>query len=111
MITTICEFGLSEQFTPEKARGVFKDSTEKFVGMPGLIRKYFLLAEDGRSAASVYLWEARGPAERFFTEEWKRFMVGKYGRRPTVTYYECPVVVDNRAGEVIKVDQAEGVSS
>jgi hypothetical protein len=104
MIVTICQFGLSGDFTPEKTRSVFRDSTDKFENMPGLIRKYFLLAEDGRSAASVYLWETRLSAETFFTDSWKDFMVGKYGHRPTVTYYECPVVVDNRSGEVIKED-------
>jgi len=71
--------------------------------MQGLIRKYFLLSEDGRSAVSVYLWETRAPAETFLTEAWKECMVGKYGNRPKVTYYECPVVVDNHTGEVIKV--------
>lgn len=110
MITVICQFALSDQYTPERARAVFKDSTQKFIGMPGLIRKYFLLAEDGRSAASVYLWESRQPAESFFTEQWKEFMVGKYGYRPTVTYYECPVVIDNRSGEIIQADQPEGVT-
>jgi len=102
MIAVICEFGLPKDFTPEKAKAVFKASTGKFENMPGLIRKYFLLSEDGKAAASVYLWKSRTPAEAFFTEEWKEFMVGKYGHRPTVTYFECPVVVDNRAGEVIK---------
>jgi len=102
MIAVICEFGLPNDFTPEKARAVFKDSTGKFENMPGLIHKYFLLSEDGKAAASVYLWKSRTPAEAFFTEEWKEFMVGKYGHRPTVTFFECPVVVDNRAREVIK---------
>jgi heme-degrading monooxygenase HmoA len=102
MIVTYCTFGLSDAFTPERARSVFKDSTGKFENMPGLIRKYFLLAEDGSSAASVYLWETRSPAEAFFTEAWKDFMVGKYGHRPTVTYFECPVVVDNLTKEVIQ---------
>jgi hypothetical protein len=102
MIVTYCTFGLPGDFTPEKTRSVFRDSTGKFENMPELIRKYFLLAEDGRSAASVYLWESRAPAEAFFTGAWKDFMVGKYGHRPTVTYFECPVVVDNRAREVIK---------
>jgi len=110
MIAVICQFGLSSQYTPERARAVFKESTEKFIGMPGLIRKYFLLAEDGRSAASVYLWESRRPAEAFFTEQWKDFMVGKYGFRPTVSYYECPVVIDNHFEDVIKADQAEGAA-
>jgi heme-degrading monooxygenase HmoA len=104
MITVICQFGLSKEFTPEKARAAFQESAPRFFHMPGLIRKYFLLSEDGTSAASVYLWESRISAEGFFTEEWKEFIQGKYGYLPTVTYYECPVVVDNRSGEVIQAN-------
>jgi hypothetical protein len=101
MITVICHFGLPEGLTAEQARAVFRSSTDKFVNMKGLVRKYFLLTEDGKSAASVYLWESREPAEAFFTEAWKEFMVGKYGHRPTVAYYECPVVVDNLSHEIV----------
>jgi hypothetical protein len=107
MITVICQFGLSDEYTPDKARQIF-GTPPRSSRHAGPYPKYFLLAEDGRSAASVYLWESRRPAEGFFTEQWKEFMVGKYGFRPTVTYYECPVVVDNRSGEVIKADQAQG---
>jgi len=102
MIAVICHLGLPDDWTPGKARSIFKDSTGKFENIQGLIRKSFLLAEDGRSAAGVYRWESRAPAEAFFTEAWKDFMVGKYGNRPKATYYECPVVVDNQTGEVIK---------
>jgi hypothetical protein len=69
--------------------------------MDGLVRKYYLLSEDGQSAASVYLWSSRQLAEAFFTQEWMEFMRLKYGYRPTVTFYECPVIVDNAYGEVI----------
>ena len=102
MVAVLVQFGLSSSYTPEKAREVFADTATKFLGMAGLIRKYFLLSDDGASAASVYLWETRGPAESFFTEGWKDFMAAKYGHRPSVTYFECPVVVDNLAGEIIK---------
>ena len=102
MIAVICEFGLPSSFTPQKARAVFRDSTSKFEEMPGLIRKYFLLSEDGKAAASVYLWETRTLAKAFFTGESKVFMAGKYGHRPTVTFFERPIGVDNHTGEVIK---------
>src|SRR4030067_2242308 len=75
MVTVICEFVLSPDFTPERARSVFLGSIDKFVNMKGLIRKYFLLSEDGKTGASVYLWGTRKPGEDFFTEAWKDFMV------------------------------------
>ena len=101
MIAAIVQFKLSDDFSAEKARSAFVDSIPKFVRMNGLIRKYFLLAEDARTAGAVYLWSDRASAQAFFTEDWMEFISGKYGFRPAVAYYECPVVVDNHTGEVI----------
>lgn len=101
MIAAIVRFKLSDDFSAEKAHSAFVDSIPKFVRMDGLIRKYFLLAEDARSAGAVYLWSDRASAQAFFTEDWMEFIAAKYGHRPEVAYFACPVVVDNHTGEVI----------
>ena len=103
MITTIVYFDLSPSFTPDKARLAFSESAQKFLHLQGLIRKYFLLSEHGKSAARVYLWETRKQAEAFNSKAWKDFIRDKYGFPPSVVYYECPVVVDNHAEEIIRV--------
>jgi hypothetical protein len=30
-----------------------------------------------------------------FTDEWKKFIFDSYGSLPSITYFECPVIVDN----------------
>ena len=102
MVSVPVHSGLSSSYIPAKAREVLADTAPKLLGMRGLIRKCFLLSDDGASAASVYLWERHSPAGSFFTEVCKHFMAGKYGHRPNVTCIECPAVGENLAGEIIK---------
>lgn len=104
MIVTIIQFELDKSIDADRARIMFADSIEKFVDMPGLDRKYYLLSEDTAASTSVYLWDSRECAEKFFTKAWKDFIGEKYGHRPTVTYFDCPIVIDNVTHEVLQSD-------
>jgi hypothetical protein len=101
MITTIVEFKLPQAISAAQAKETFLSTASKYQGMPGLIRKYYFLSEDGSKAGGIYLWNSREDADRIYTEEWKAFVRGKYGADPSLTYLECPVVVDNTTNEVI----------
>lgn len=101
MITTLVQFGLPEPFTPEQARAVFASTAPRYLDMQGLVRKHYLLSEDGRTAGGVYLWQTRADAERIYTEEWRQFIRDKYATEPEVSYFHTPVMVDNQAGRVI----------
>jgi len=101
MITALVQFKLPEAITREKAREVFSGTAPKYREIPGLIRKYYVLAKDGATAGGVYLWESQEDAERLYTNEWRKFIQEKYGAEPTVVFFESPVVVDNAAGAII----------
>jgi hypothetical protein len=101
MWTTIVQFKLPEPISTEAARKIFLSTAPRYQKTEGLIRKYYLLSEDGATAGGVYLWKAREDAERLYTMEWVRFVQEKYGSPPIVTYYESPVVVDNLASEIL----------
>ncbi|MEO1191175.1 MAG: hypothetical protein AAFY02_05430 [Pseudomonadota bacterium] len=73
-------------------------ATEIFHAVPGLTRKYFLNGESG--GAGVYEFSTRDAAEAWFNAGWADWMEGRFGVRPTLTLYDCPVVLDNAAGEV-----------
>ncbi len=102
MITALVQFRLPHPVTREEARELFSASAPKYGDVPGLIRKYYLLSEDGSTAGGVYLWQSREQAERLYSEEWRKFVVDKYGSEPSVTYFESPIVVDNLTGEIIR---------
>jgi hypothetical protein len=101
MITTLTQFKLPQPVTLDKAREIFSSTAPKYRDVPGLIRKSYILSEDGATAGGVYLWKSREDAERLYTDEWKRFVSGKYGTEPSVHYFSTPVVVDNLIGEII----------
>lgn len=101
MITAIVQFTLPEPYTAEQARAVFASTAPRYLGMQGLVRKHYLLSEDGRTAGGVYLWQTRADAERVYTEAWRQFIRDKYATEPEVRYFHTPVTVDNLAGQVL----------
>jgi len=105
MITAIVQIKLPEPMTRDKAQAVFADTAPKYRDVKGLIRKYYLLSEDGATAGGVYLWKSRQAAEQLYSDDWKAFIKQKYGTEPSVTYFDSPVIVDNLVGQIIMDDQ------
>ena len=102
MITVFVQFKLEAPVTTKEAQQLFMGSAPRYQGLQGLIRKYYLLSEDGRTAGGVYLWETRTDADKLFNAEWRDFIVEKYGVEPEVSYFSTPVVVDNPSGEIFQ---------
>jgi hypothetical protein len=100
MITVIVQFALPAPLSVEQARQVFLATAPKYRGLPGLVRKYYVLSEDGATAGGVYLWRSRPEAERFYSPEWRDFVRGKYGTEPRLSWFDSPVIVDNASPEM-----------
>lgn len=101
MITTLTTFKLPQPLTREEASAIFQSTAPKYREVRGLVRKVYVLSEDGGTAGGIYLWRSRADAEAMYTDEWRAFVRGKYGTEPSVTYFDSPVVVDNVAGEIV----------
>lgn len=101
MITVFVQFQLPGSMTRHQAQTHFASIATLFCEIPGLVRKYFLLSEDGTTAGGVYLWNSREDADRFYTENFRLAIVEKFGSEPSITYFESPVIVDNSVGEII----------
>ena len=101
MITAFVQFQLPAPTTLKQAESLFTQAAPNFIQVPGLIRKYFLLAEDGKIAGGVYLWQSREHAESFYKNGFRQSIAEKYGSEPTITYFESPVIVDNTINQVI----------
>ena len=68
------------------------------LGAKGLVKKYYLNGDAG--GGGVYLWESEAAARAWYTPDWEKRMEAAFGARPTVTYYDNHVVVDNETGKV-----------
>lgn len=101
MITVITTFRLPKPITREEARTIFLSTAPKYQGVPGLVRKVYVLSQEGNMVGGIYLWKSRAEADAMYTESWKAFVREKYGTDPSVTYFDSPVVVDNLTHEVL----------
>lgn len=101
MIIALVQFKLPAPVSVEKATALFEGSAHLYRDMPGLIRKHYVLTEDGTAAGGIYLWETKGAAERTYNGDWRKMVMERYGSEPQVTYFESPVSVDNVAGEIL----------
>jgi len=95
MITAIVQFRLPSPLSLDEATRRFETSAPKYQNLPGLIRKYYIRSEDGRTAGGIYLWESRQAAERVYDGEWRERVAKLYGAEPTITWFDSPVIVDN----------------
>ena len=100
MITVHVQFQLPTPISIAQAQEIMTGTAPNYQGIDGLVRKYYLLSEDGKSAGGIYLWESRVQAEQLYTAKWEQHIMDKYGAAPSVTYFETPVVVDNNTGEI-----------
>ena len=101
MITAIATFQLPKPITLEDARTIFQSTAPKYQDVAGLVRKYYLLSQDGSTVGGVYLWNSRTEAEELYIEAWRAFVRDKYGTDPSVIYMDTPVVVDNLSNEIL----------
>jgi len=106
MITTITTFRLPKPLSRDEARAIFLSTAPRYRDVPGLVRKCYVLAEDGSTAGGIYLWKSRADADAMYTESWRAVVREKYGAEPSVTYFETPVVVDNVSDEIVADESA-----
>jgi len=102
MITALVQFALSQPISLAEAAKRFESSAPKYQNLNGLVRKYYLRSEDGRTAGGVYLWESRAAAEAVYDAQWTARVEQLYGSKPTITWFDTPVIVDNAAGAITK---------
>jgi len=98
MITPLVQFQLPSPISLAEATRRFESSAPKYQNLQGLIRKYYIRSEDGRIAGGIYLWETRADAEQVYNGEWRERVEKLYGAKPTIAWFDSPVIVDNLAG-------------
>ena len=86
-ITAIVRFALPEGKTRESATAAFEASAPLYRGVQGLIRKYYLLSEDGRTGGGVYLFNSREDAERLYDAAWRAGIRERLGAEPSIEYF------------------------
>ena len=69
---------------------------------PDLLRKHFLLSDDGRECGGLYVWPTREAAEAAHDAEWRAAVERWTGAPPTIRYFQLQMLLDNEAGTVVE---------
>jgi hypothetical protein len=67
---------------------------------PDLVRKHYLLGEDGAECAGLYIWPSRAAAEAAHDAAWRAGVARRTGAAPTLRYFDLQMILDNEAGTV-----------
>lgn len=76
-----------------------KTTVPRWRAEPHLLRKHYLLGEDGY-CAGLYIWLSREHAQKAHDEAWRANIRRRSGSEPTIVYYDLLMLVDNEAGTV-----------
>lgn len=102
MITEVVLFDLPDGMTREQVIADMRAGTAHWRAAPDLIRKVYLYDPDNGQAGGVYLWKSREAAQRAHDEVWRRRIMQVYGSKPSIRYFETPLVVDNALHQVVE---------
>ena len=97
MHTVVWTIAVNEGTSKQDILEGIKASGPDYEGVPGLIRTYFGMAEDGKFVVEIYLWQSSADAETFFTHEWETELARRWQSAPMRRQdWETPLVVERR---------------
>jgi hypothetical protein len=99
--TAIIQFPLPPGAPIDAVKNGFLEVVPFFQGPPGLLRKYFLLSDDGATGGGVYLWSSRQTARDFSEGTIRPMIKERFHVEPSITYFETPVIVDNISSQIL----------
>jgi len=102
MTTSITRFQLPSGIPTEAVKNGFVEVAPKFKHPAGLLRKYFLISEDGKTGGGVYLWNSMEEARAFSEGVLRSMIEEKFHVDLSITYFDTPVVVDNISSEILR---------
>src|SRR5688500_10712049 len=90
----------------EQITALFAKTAHLYLGVPGLVRKYFGHSEDRLSVVGIYLWESKAHADAFYSPEWVAGVTSRWGSMPDKTEWLVPQVVETAEGRVVTAAHA-----
>ena len=95
MTIVLTTFPLPANLGAEEALVAFTDVAPHFRDVPGLLRKQFLLSQDGKTGGGVYLWDDAVAAAAFMSEQVAPMIRSRFRVEPMMEFFESPIMVEN----------------
>lgn len=102
MHTVMWTFKVPEGTSRQDLVNTINATAHTYQGIPGLIRKYYGIGEDGNTLAGIYLWKSKADAERFYTPEWIATVTRRWNGPPLRQQWDTPMVVESAEQRLVK---------
>lgn len=76
----------------------FEAAVPVYRKIPGLLRKYFIVTDDGRFGG-IYLWKDQASAQQWFTEVWKERVLKTYGTPAHIEWFDTPILLPSQQAD------------
>ncbi len=76
----------------------FQASVPMHKAAAGLLRKYFIITDDGKFGG-IYLWRDTESAQQWFNAEWKDRALKAYGAPATIEWFDTPILLNTKLAE------------
>jgi len=93
LVAAVVRIPIPQGVTRAQIVGGMVKSIPEYEKLPGLVRKYYTLTDDGKYGG-IYLFESRNAAEQHFNDAWRANIVKTRGAAPEVTYFDVPIVIE-----------------
>lgn len=77
-----------------------KHTLARWRANPELLRKHYLLSDDGLEGGGVYIWPSREAAEKGHDAEWRAGVEKRTGSQPVIRYFDLLMLLDNTQNSV-----------
>ena len=79
----------------ERLVAEFNASLPTYRKVDGLLRKYFIVTDDGRFGG-VYVWRSEADAERWFDAAWHERVRRSYGEDAAIEWFDAPILLPTK---------------
>jgi heme-degrading monooxygenase HmoA len=97
-IATLVTITKPAQVSQERLVTEFTASAPAYQKVPGLLRKYFIITDDGKFGG-VYLWDTQASAEKWFNAAWREQARTTYGAEANIEWFDAPIVTPSKLAD------------
>jgi heme-degrading monooxygenase HmoA len=73
----------------------FRAAVPTYRQIPGLLRKYFIVTDDGRFGG-IYFWHSQASAQAWFNPAWHARVQQSYGQAAILEWFDIPILLPSR---------------
>jgi heme-degrading monooxygenase HmoA len=97
-IATLVTVATSTQISPERLVAEFVSAAPIYQKVPGLLRKYFIVKNDGKFGG-VYLWDTQLSAQNWFNPAWHERVRKTYGSDAYIEWFDAPIAIASKLAD------------